>query len=593
VQALSVNNLNIQLTIQAAKHKLPATGGSVLLAGEVAKVTLNITGKYDGGAVSALHPGAWIRPRLKNRSSCKNAVKNYLNSGPNASRDIDLNSYSFITLNQDNSVSIIDPRLNLATANLLALKKLDSKIVDWYLDSAAGEIFLLLADTNKISIISALSGALIADITLPALPQQMVVAAQQNLLWVAGRKALMVIDSRTYKLLKTIPLSAGKVYVAISQANGQLWVYVQDSGELIAVDLVTLEIKWRRPLPKKLSSLVYSKHADRLYFGSKKKPTIISLYPGSDTEIARTKLISMPEKLEISPDGQWLFALDFDQRQLAIIDTANNQPKHYLLFKHNFDQLALSDQFAYLRHNTSPNISLIRLGSINRTKSPALIEVPFGTTPPGKQRSNFSAIEVLPEGGAVLVSNSADKTLYLYMEDGMLAPANAFKVYTEAPVALLVHDKSFVESKAGWYETATMVPKPGDYELVLYLDNPPVASCFPFSVATTDATFIAEPNLPIQAIQLITSIFHAGTPAEVTVKLITQTHIGETDLQMLFFKPGSNWQKRLFAKANKNQEYSVLITFPESGKHMLAIQSNKLKLTYKQKQIKTIEVLPQ
>lgn len=586
--AAAESNLDIQMSARATNNL--TTTESPIVAGEAAKISFNITGKYDDGAVSGLHPGAWIRPRLAGQPDCKDAVRNYLTVGPNSSRDIDLNSYSFITLNEDNSVGVMDPRLNLASANLLALRKLESPVTDWHLNQTTGEIFLSQPKSRQLGIVSALNGNVLATIALPVAPKKIVAIDNDNLLWIAGQQALMIVDTDTRQLLQTVPLKSNAILLALSSERERLWAYSPDDGELIAVDTVSLVTLWRRKVPRQLSDIAYSAHADRLYFGSHDQQTITTLYPGRDTEITTVALQGVPEKIHITPDGHWLIALDTAQKQLIIIDTAINQVIHYLLFEHEFDQLVFSEQFAYLHHTTSARVSLINLNSLSDSEPPALIEVSFGVTPPGKQSADLPMIVPLPEGGAVIVNNPADKTLFLYMEDGMLAPTNAFKVYTAAPLAVLIHDKSFAETRPGQYETVTMVPRPGDYELVFYLSSPLTVACMPLQVEGSGTAVAEVFKSSVDAIKLAPSSYKAGEPAEVKIRLITNSYVANTDVQMLFFKPGSNWQRRISARANHKMEVSAPITFPEQGQYLLGIQSDSLKFGLKQNTMQTLEV---
>jgi hypothetical protein len=588
VHADTQGNLDIQLTTKPVNGTATA---SIVSADEPTRISINIKGKYDGGSVSGLHPSAWIRPRLNNAGNCKNAVRNYLSTGANASRDIDLNSYSFITLNQDNSIGILDPRLNLASANLMALKKLDTSISDWHLDTARGEIFLGLPNKRKLRVLSALNGEHIADIPLQSSPQKLLALKNDTLLWVASEQALMAVDTQAHKLLKTIPLKSGTPLLAISEDQEQIWIYAK--GELIAVDTVSLETLWRRQLPKNLSSISYSSQADKLYFGSHDKLEITALYPGDKTPIETIPLKSLPKNTAVTPNGRWLFSMDFGRKQLTMIDTVNSQPMHHLLFAQEFDQLVFSDQYAYLHHTTSSHVSLINVSSLNTDETPALIEVPFGTTAPGEQPSTLPLITPLPEGGAVIVNNPADKTLYLYMEDGMLAPANAFKLYTAAPLSMLVHDKTLTETQPGVYETVTLIPRPGDYELVFYLNSPLLISCIPLTVKGTGASVASAFQTPVHDIELSPGNYHAGIPAEVRFKLLMDDPPDfDAAVKILLFKPGSNWQQRMTAHPNPKKEYLVSVVFPSPGEYLLGMHSAKLKLDLNQKQMKTIEVAP-
>ncbi len=584
-QQMPESGLRVEIT---ATSPGAADASESIMASEPTAFGFRISGSHDGGSLAGLHPGAWIRPRLEGRSECRDAIRNYLTVGPNASQDIDLNSYSFITLNADDSVGVIDPKLNLASANLLGLNKLPHRIGDWHLSEETAELTLTLPDRDKLSVLNALDGSRLREIDLPVAAERFAPVSQANTLWVYGDSALMVIAVADGELLHSLPFSAGKKLLAADPLSEQLFIYNTANGELIAIDSRTLQRLWQRTLPYGLSDLAYSTHADRLYLGSAEHQRITTLFPGERTSVDSIAVNALPRQLHASPDGHWLFALDPENKQVAIIDTASSRPVHHLMFKHGFDQLVFSDLYGYLHHTSSANVSLIHLPSLTTRQTPSLIEVPFGVKPPGEGPSHLPLITPLPEGGAVMVANPADKTLYLYMEDGMLAPANAFKVYSNRPVSLLVHDKSLNETSPGVYQTVAAIPRPGEYEVVFYLANPLLVSCQPLSVRG------AEDQQPVEAVHRLTQIalrpsrYQAGTPAE--LKLEMDPALPNQTIQLLLMKPGSNWQRRIFSRSNAKGELIANLVFPRQGEYLLGIEAKALGISMNQSTMQRIEV---
>ena len=583
------SNLDIAVTAKSIDYEHVQMQPN-LVAGKTTKFSLKITGKYDNGAVAGLHPAAWIRPALNNRSSCKDAVRNYLQVGPNATQDIDLNSYSFITLNQDNSIGIMDPNLNLATANLLALKTLKGNVTSWYLDSARGEIFVTQPELKQISVINALNGNLIKEISLSVSPEKILVDNKNSTLWMLSNRAIVAIDIASRSILKIFPIKSENILVTLSPDDEKLWLYNKTDGVLKAIDTVTLKLSWKRVLLKNLTSLSYSYYANSLYLANTDAQEIITLFPTINSKIRAVKLQEQPEKLLTTPDGQWLFVLALKKQQLLIIDTATNQIKHQLVFRNEYDQITFSDLYAYIHHISSPKASLIQLDTLASIESPSLIEVPFGLKPSGKQAENLPSVVPFPEGGAVLASNAADKTLFVYMEDGMLAPNNAFKVYTAPPRAVLIHDKTLTETQPGVYETVSIIPRPGKYEMVFYLDSPLVVSCFPLTVEGEGNTAEVSFQSSVTDIEIQPKNYKSGKPETVKLKLLTKKPAKNVELSLLFFRPGTNWQKRIKVKTNDQLEFSVNVVFPEVGSYLLAVESRQLNLNYSQKKILNLEV---
>ncbi len=589
--AISSANGNLDVDFLAISKDSASTAQSKQIkANENIFISFKIKGKYDQGLVSGLHPAAWIRPRLKDRSNCKDAVRNYLQIGANATQDIDLNSYHFLTLNEDNSIGIIDPKLNLATANLVALKKFQEKILDWHLDKNRADIYLIQSQSKQLTILNALTGVKTGSIASTDLPIKITPDEKNGFLWLTNKGSISVIDIKYKKQVKSYFDGSSDLSLFIPVDADQVWIYDDINGRLTAIDRVSLEVEWTRNLLPNLKAISYSSLSDRLYFIDQNQNDIAFLYPQEFSQLEYIGLGLTLDDLIVSPDGQWLFALDLGKNTLSIIELSTNRLKHQIEFRQKFDQLVFSDNYAYVRHSTSAKVSLIQLNTLEGFDSPSIIEVPFGIRTNQLDKNHFPAIISFPEGGAVLVNNAQDKTLYIYMEDGMLAPSNAFKIYTERPKSVLIHDKTIKETSTGLYQAVTLVPRPGKYEVVFYLDSPLMVSCFPLDVGGKGQSSQSIFQSPIESIKVLTKGYYADSVNKITLKFVTEQPLPNKLIKLLFFKPGSNWQKRVVLKTDKNTQVETDIYFPSTGRYLLAIESNELNLPFKQKNIKILEV---
>ena len=85
--------------------------------------------------ISGVRPAAWIaqreRPGSLGPDQCRAKVESYLQGSLRSRPDVDLNTYHLLVLNQEPSISVIDPLLGFGGSKLLTLIMLKSPGEDW------------------------------------------------------------------------------------------------------------------------------------------------------------------------------------------------------------------------------------------------------------------------------------------------------------------------------------------------------------------------------------------------------------------------------------------------------------------------------
>ncbi len=564
-------------------------------ANQAFPLTFVIRGAPGGEPLADLHPGAWIRPRLPGRSRCEDAVKGYLVLGPNNGQDISLNGYTFVTFNSDNTLAVVDPQLNLATANLRALLRLQSRAGDWQLDQVSGRLYITLPQRRSLVVVDAFAGVVRAAIDTPPDPAQLLLTDEGRVLWLASDSAGVVqrIDVATSSVTATHEIGQGAVRLVEDEEDGWLFAYAEGDGTLVVLDSASGKVARHLSLPPGLRQMRYSAPAQRLVLLDREALVLVS--PHGKGEPDRRPLGAAATALQLSPDGRWALAADGEAGHLVLFDLSRGTPTHRLAFRHPFDQIVFSDHYAYLRHTGVPRVSLVHMASLVAGLEPGVIDIPLGSKPPQEVsvHTSLPAIDPLPEGGGAIVVSPADRMLFLYIEDGMRAPMNAFRTWTAPPLAVMIHDRSLNERAPGHYSTVTLIPQPGEYEVVFYLPNPPMARCLPLTVAGEQAMRAASPQRHFR-MQLDTNTLVAGTSASVALSLIDEQGRQATpdDLEVLIFRPGRNWQQRAFPSVDEDGRYRVRVNFPEPGRYRIGAASTQLGLRFESRTLRTLEVSP-
>jgi hypothetical protein len=190
-------------------------------------------------------------------------------------------------------------------------------------------------------------------------------------------------------------------------------------------------------------------------------------------------------QIKFPPNGQFGFAVNPKRNVLYILDSSSNRIVQTGDMLHEPYQVAFSDRLAYIRHRQDATVLMVPLDAVGVEGRPVpVVDFPGGQSRPGDGSvpSPADSLVEVPGGGAVLVANDRDRTVYFYKE-GMAAPVGQFDNYGHNPRAVLAVDRSLRErSTPGTYETFIRLPEPGNYEAIFLLDSPRVVKGFQFEI---------------------------------------------------------------------------------------------------------------
>src|SRR5262249_33116868 len=79
------------------------------------------------------------------------------------------------------------------------------------------------------------------------------------------------------------------------------------------------------------------------------------------------------------------------------------------------------------------------------------------------------------------IANPANRRIYYYQE-GMAAPMFSMEGYGKTPTAVMVVDHSIHETERGIYSVGLRLPKPGVYDVPLFVESPSISHCFQFTM---------------------------------------------------------------------------------------------------------------
>ena len=585
------------LTTSAATQKLDKDGLSIeflppdaVVEGKDALLRFAVRAA-DGTPLAGVRPAAWID--AKGAVPCRDKIQSFLGGTLRARPSVDLNTYYIVTLNAEPSIAVIDPLLGFGGSKLLTAIALQAPGVDWVMSPDQKRLFVAMPLVNRVAAIDTESWSVVKNIDVGMRPSRL---ALRDSLWVLSDTSAAVIDPRSLAVIDSIDIGTGRHDIVFDDKRAYISSSKSDDKLLVQADALAYST---------LSKSVYALDtAAGTVWKVEDRQSCLSRARGEQDRqdcLSSTRIAAKPgiTSLTFAPGGRWGFLTNPTENAVHVLDAATAkivatasdvgaQP----------DQIAFTDEFAYVRAAGSDQVKMIRLASLATDPDVSMAQFPAGQLPPAaaKSESRAAAIVPAPEPKAVLVANPADRTVYYYME-GMAAPMGNFTAKGRSPKAVLVLDRSLRESEPSVFSIRTKVPAAGTYDVAFFMNEPRVVHCFELTVA-------ADPAAPPKALQRAVKIetlteprpFKAGEEVELRFRLsdaaTKEPHRDVRDVRALAFLAPGTWQKRVAAQPDGEGIYRVRVTVPKSGIYYLFLESPSLELAINKGRPVIFEAIP-
>ncbi|MBC7931303.1 MAG: cytochrome D1 [Rubrivivax sp.] len=603
-QEIVKEGIRVEFTIE------PVAGGSVT-AGEDATVRFRLGDAATKTPLKGVRPAAWMSLRAGDAAAgmpeqqCRDSVRSYLSGSLRSRPDVDLNGYFVLAMNDEPNVSVIDPLLGFGGSKLLTLISLKSPGEDWALSGDGKRLFISMPAVRQVAVVDTAMWKTVANVDAAPLATapltRMRPQPDDRRLWVlnpegGGTGALVtgeqlggvtVVDAAGLKVLGRVLTGRGDLDITFSDDSRYAFVASGGSGRLTIIDAATLAkvadvevAKGSSPL-----SVAYSPLSKAVYVADAKSGSIAVVDASAHKIIARIEAKPGLSAIRFAPGGRYGFAANAAESVVHVFDASTNRMLHNIAVGKSPAEITFTDAFAYVRSEGTPDVTLIRLGSL--AGQPDVSKFPGGQSAPeasGKLVSLSPSIAPAPEGNAVLVANPADKVIYYYAE-GMAAPMGNFQNYKRVPRAVMVFDRSLREESPGVYATRARLPKGGKYTVAFLLDQPRIIHCFE-AEAKPGAAAEAETKTALRVEYLDKEKpMRVGESYKLRFKLI-ESATGKprdalTDVRVLFFLAPGVWQKRDLARAMGGGIYELDVTPPQAGLYMVFIESRSQGIAFR------------
>ncbi len=556
----------------------------VYFEGDDVKVQFKITDTLTNEGISGAFPAAWLGLNSPIKSiDCSKKIESFLSGSIFNRAELDMNVYYVLTMNEDASLTVVDPLFGYGGTKMLANIQLKSPAMDWVISKDQDKIFVSQPAAKEIAIVQTSDWKVMKNIPIPGVPVHTRLQPNENYLWITfvteeenkqDKTGVAILNTATLELETTILTGAGWHEITFSEDNAYAYVSNGLDHNLSIIDIPNFKKIKDVPTSNNPTSVAYSPLAKTILIGHKETGEITVVDGQNPAVITVIQAESGIEQIAIEPKGRFSFVVNPLEDIVHIIDNVNNTIVQTADVEDQPDQINFTDELAYIRHRGSEIVLMIPLESIGIPNTQVqVIDFPGGQNPPGATPlpSVASGIVQAPGESAVLVANAMDKVVYFYME-GMAAPMGNFSNYGKIPRAVMVVDRSLQEMGDGLYQTTVNLRDPGNYDIAFFMNAPRLIHCFKLDIKTSAASLLKKEiatfgNLRIEYLNQNERIYLSETNKikfKIYDRRTKELLVGLRDVEVLQMTNSGMW-------------YQNMVAFPteESGVYEVDIQNLK------------------
>lgn len=581
VRTTSHAGIDVTMTVDRLGRKGPA----VLQEGDDVVIRFEVRDAATHSPIRGARPGAWMdsKNREHRPAQCAERVKTFASGALLDRAEVDLNAFQVLAMNDDATISVVDPLFGYGGSKLMAMVALASPADDWALTADDNHLLVSMPGAKQVASVDTRNWKVEKSVAVGAPPHRLALQPDEVYVWTVVPGGVAVVRTRDLSVAATIPTGAGAKDIAFSSDSRWALVTNTGAGTVSVIDIRELKKLKDLPAGASPSSIDWSALAGAAYVVSA-DGTITVIGGGRMTVIATLKAKPGLVQVRVAPGGRYALAANGKTKSVLVLDTASNHIVQLVEMPGQPEQIAFTPQLAYVRLRDMSDVQMIGLAQLGRPGAPiSLADFPGGQNAFGEGAHPSPAAGMVQSASndAMLIANPADQIIYYY-EEGMAAPKGSFNNYGREARAVLVVDRSLRERAPGVYETVRRIDHEGLYDVAFLLDAPRIVDCYDVAVA-------ADPNHPAPAhrdiaIQLADRMTAAksGEPVSLHFRLADRGGAAVPQISdgvVLIFAHGI-WQTRLPAQPVGDGTYRVDFTPPAPGMYSAYLRSATLGLNF-------------
>lgn len=587
--------------------------GKEVREGEYANLNFHISDANTGEPVKGIYPAVWIdQAAAWNRKkdggrdlrSCKDRVSLYLQGIVGMRPMVDLNSYFVLAMNDNATISVIDPIIGITgITKLYTSIRLKAPGEEWTKTRDEKTLFVSMPKAKKIAVIDLTNFTVADNVDSGPSPLRLALQPDEKYLWVAsdsnkaGKSGVAVIDAAKRKKVAFIKTGLGHHELAFSHDSRYAFVSNRDSNSVSIIDIRKLKkIHTIKSGLKKPVGIAYSSMSESLYItdGINGKIMVVD---GSTHKLVK-KIDARPGvgPVGISQDGRWLIAANSFEDVVYTVDVSTNSIAHTLKVQNKPYQVAFSRAFAYVRALGSERVSMFELALLEKKDTVPVISFAAGKGAPGKVRdlSVAQSIQEAPGEAAVLVNSPTDNTIYYYME-GMNAPQGNFRNYGARPRAVQVADRTLGETAPGMYSAKVKIPAAGNFDVAFLMESPSILHCFSMKAEADEKLQAARRSKT--GIEYLSEKRKYNANEDVTIRFrLSEPETGKPrkglkDVRVRHYRAPSYDLEEDYAKEVEKGIYEYKTRLSKKGVYYFYVASRQAKSTFGDMPYMTVQVV--
>ncbi len=550
-----------------------------------ARITLEITDKLSGQPLAGLFPAAWLDRESAHPKGappeCRQKVDAFIAGALLSRPEVDLNTYYVLALNDDASISVVDPLFGYGSSKLLTMVFLPSPGEDWALSPDGERLFVSMPAAGRVAMVDTSTWKVKGEIPTAPHPRRLAFQPDGQYLWAATDEGVSALDPQALRKVADLPAGKGAHDLAFSDDSRFAFVTNEASGTVSVLDTGALTRLRDVPVGARPVSIAWSTQGKAAYVSVAGAGAVVAVDPEKPQPLARIASTPGLGQIRFAPGGRLAFVVHPSANAVHILDAASNRLIQTADMEAEPDQVSFTDELAYIRHRGSDSVLMIPLKSVGEPGKPVpVVDFPGGQHPPGRlpRPTPAAGIVQAPGESAVLVANPEDQIIYFYKE-GMAAPMGHFQNYGKQPIAALVVDRTLREVRPGVYQTTATMSGAGDYALALFVDSPKLVQCFPVKIAADPALAASRrPPLGVEALTPGGLDGKVGVGEDVAVRFkLTDPETGAPraglgDVRILAFLSPGIWQQRQWAREVEKGIYEVHFKPPQDGVYFVFVE---------------------
>jgi DNA-binding beta-propeller fold protein YncE len=567
----------VKMTID---HAAPAKEPRPLRGGDDVVVRFELTDEATGSPMRGAKPAAWMDAGTQGRpAGCRDRINIYAGGGFLGRADVNFNAFHVLAMNDDATLTVVDPLFGFGGTKLLALVELASPAMDWVLTDDSTQLFVSLPEAKQVALVDTTVWRVAKSLSFRSSPGRLMLQPDEGYLWAAIEDALVAIRTSDFSVAASIPLPRGKHDLAVSHDNRYIFATSADHDRVAVVDVAKLAVVHTAEVARPVS-IAWSSLAGAAYVASE-KGAIVAIGSGTRGVLATIEVAAGVSMVRVTPDARLALSINPVEKAMHVVDVSSNQLIQSGTLEGIPDQVVFSRTLAYVLLRDSEQVQMIVLSELGRKGAGiAVADVGGGRRPFGMDMPSLAPSVAQAVGGdAVLFANGPDKVIYYYRE-GMAAPMGNFNNYGRRPRAVTVVDRSLREKSPGVYETSARLAGGGQYDVAFLVDTPRAIDCFKVAVASEPRNGPAGTALKTALVD--TGAHKSGEAASLRFRVTTESgapveHLD--DSLVLIFAPGV-WQGREQPKVAGDGTFTVDFTPPAAGTYSMYLNSAAYGVAY-------------